>query len=101
MTETQSHIETPPIVTDTNDSSKQDSNVKAQPSDCSVITLSSDEPEMVFVHDISNHKNHESKDDELFERSISCPPSELQDDLFENSSSNDETDSQKQRKTFD
>lgn len=104
MTETQGDIETPQIVDDTNEkpiecsSSAPDSNVKAQPSDCSVITLSSEEPEMVNVHDISNHKNDEFKEDE---RSISCPPSELPDELFENSSSNDETASQNKRKTSD
>lgn len=53
--------------------------VKAQPSDCSVITLSSEESEMANVHDISSSKNHESNDDE---RIISCPPTELPDDLF-------------------
>lgn len=65
--------------------------VKTQPSDCSVITLSSEESDVVVVHDISNQK-----DDEL---SIACPPSELPDDLFENDSSNDKMDDQNKRKT--
>lgn len=85
MTETQNDNETPQIVNDIKDepiecSTKQGSILTAQPSDCSVITLSSEDSEMVTVHDISNPKNHEINDDERF---ISCPPSELPDDLFE------------------
>lgn len=87
MTETQNDNETPQIVNDIKDepiecSTKQGSILTAQPSDCSVITLSSEDSEMVTVHDISNPKNHEINDDERF---ISCPPSELPDDLFESS----------------
>lgn len=81
-----------------NDTMTQECNVKVQPSDCSVVTLSSEESDVAVKHDTSNPINHENKDDELFERSISCPPSELQDELFENSSSNDEMDSQQKRK---
>lgn len=87
MADTQCENEASPVVSDIKDepiecSTKQDGIVKAQPSDCSVITLSSEESEAVTVHDISNPKNHETNDDERF---ISCPPSELPDDLFESS----------------
>lgn len=98
MAETQSDNETSPIVNDAKDkpnecSSKPDIIVKAQPSDCSVITVSSEESEVMAVHDISNNKTHELKDDERF---IACPPSELPDDLFENDPSNIE----KKRKLY-
>lgn len=102
MTEAQNDVETSPIIDDTKDepiesNSKLDNIVKAQPSDCSVITLSSEESEMVVEHNISNQKNHEFNDVELFD--ISHPPPELQDDLFEDSLSNNEMDSQMKRKT--
>lgn len=64
--------------------------VKTQSSDCSVITLSTDGSGMDLALEISN-KSIENEDEEMFERSISCPPKELQDDLFEDSS-NDEQD---------
>lgn len=105
MSEAQNDTETQPNINDIDDKqsiecgSKQECNVKVQPSDCSVITLSSEESDgVVAMHDNSNQKNHEFNDDELFERSISCPPSELQDDLFEHNSGNDEMDNQTKRK---
>lgn len=71
------------------------SNVKAHPSDCSVITLSSDGSQEVGAQEIPN-KDVDLDDEEMFERSISCPPSELQDELFDNSVTNDDDDDDKQ-----
>lgn len=56
--------------------------VTSQPSNCSVITVSSDGSKEAGTQEI-NEKN--ADDEEMFERSISCPPSELPDDLFETS----------------
>lgn len=57
--------------------------VKSQPSNCSVITLSSDGSQENTTQENKN-KNVDFDDEEMFERSISCPPTELPDDLFEN-----------------
>lgn len=62
--------------------------VKSQPSNCSVITLSSDGSQETITQEINN-QNVDLDNEEMFERSISCPPSELPDDLFETSSNED------------
>lgn len=62
--------------------------VKSQPSNCSVITLSSDGSQETITQEI-NDQNVDLDDEEMFERSISCPPTELPDDLFETSSNED------------
>lgn len=61
--------------------------VKSQPSNCSVITLSSDGSQEVAQQEIHN-KSVGFDDEDMFERSISCPPSELPDDLFDSSDTN-------------
>lgn len=61
--------------------------VKVQPSDCSVITVSSDESQAAS-QEIHN-KSMEDKD--MFARSIACPPSQPPEDLLDNCSpKNDE-----------
>lgn len=61
--------------------------VKTMPSDCSVITLSSEESQEVPVHDVHND-GVEFKNEDIF-RGISSPPSELQDELFDDSGDDD------------
>lgn len=58
--------------------------VRAQPSNSSVITLSSDGSQEPDAQDDHN-QNNECDDEDMFEKSISCPPLELPDDLFDNS----------------
>ncbi|XP_055323513.1 mucin-2-like [Sitodiplosis mosellana] len=62
--------------------------IKSQPSNCSVITLSSDGSQGTGTQE-TNDKNVDFDDEEMFERSISCPPIELPDDLFETSANED------------
>lgn len=62
--------------------------VKTMPSDCSVITLSSEESQEAPLHGVQN-ESVEFKNEDIF-RAISRPPSELQDDLFDDSA-DDET----------
>lgn len=58
--------------------------VTAQPSNSSVITVSSDGSQETTAH--NNPDNSiEIKDEEMFERSISQPPMQLPDELFEDS----------------
>lgn len=61
--------------------------VKVQPSDCSVITVSSEGSQATTTTQEIHNKSMEN----MFERSISCPPLEPPEDLFENCSpENDE-----------
>lgn len=68
-----------------------DSNVaalKSQPSDCSVITLSSEESQSQLnptQETLNKSIGHDDDDEDLFEKSIRSPPSQLPDDLFETS----------------
>lgn len=65
--------------------------IKSQPSDCSVITLSSEESQLPSTQEAPNKSIGHVDDEDLFEKSIRSPPMELQDDLFENDSvDNDE-----------
>lgn len=77
--------------------------VKAQPSNGSVITVSSDGSQETAVQETPD-KCNEIRDEEIFERSISCPPTQLQDELFDDSS-NDVDDSTMEtddkRKTYE
>lgn len=63
--------------------------IMSQPSNCSVITVSSDGSKEAVTQE-TDEKNVD--DEEMFERSISCPPSELPDDLFETNDNDDEHD---------
>lgn len=77
--------------------------VKSQKSDCSIITLSSEASEEVALE--TYNKNAESDDENMsFERSISCPPMQLPDCLFESNSTdgieNVQTDNQNECKNL-
>lgn len=62
--------------------------VKSQPSNCSIITLSSEGSQETATQQNDN-QNADFDEEDMFDKSISCPPSQLPDDLFENSDQED------------
>lgn len=58
--------------------------VKTIPSDCSVITLSSDGSQEPPLNDLHN-ESVEYKNEDMFERTISCPPLQLPEVIFDDS----------------
>lgn len=67
--------------------------VKSQPSNCSVITLSSEESQITSTQEDLNKSIGLDDDEDFFEKSIRSPPTELPDDLFDSSAAEKEENS--------
>lgn len=64
--------------------------IKSQPSDGSVITISSEESQITSTQETLNNSVGVDVEEDLFEKSIRSPPPELQDELFDTDAVDDE-----------